>query len=240
MGLCPCPRCAIKKENFYALGTTSDAANRISKVWRDDDNFRSLVEEARDNIYRRGYALHSERGVESLLKEESLVPTLVSYSVLSAGVLDAHIIFRAHFRTPSKTSNLIYSSLLSSTSCMSSNLGYGRPFSSILSGYSILLVQSKSRNLTLGVYTFLKSHRTRLIIYLSFRQIAPFGSTTIRWFTHNVADLKKLAAWDFEDILQVCPSLRMLRMFTYSTPIYIPSSVLHSLCWRVSTRTAQW
>lgn len=31
----------------------------------------------------------------------------------------------------------------------------------------------------------------------------PFGST-IRRFTHNVTDLKKLAARDFEDILQVC------------------------------------
>jgi hypothetical protein len=37
---------------------------------------------------------------------------------------------------------------------------------------------------------------------LSFRQINPFGST-IRRFTDNVADMKKLAARDFEDILQV-------------------------------------
>ena len=41
-------------------------------------------------------------------------------------------------------------------------------------------------------------------IYLSFRQISSFGSSsTIRRFTHNVADMKKLAARDFEDILQV-------------------------------------
>jgi hypothetical protein len=39
--------------------------------------------------------------------------------------------------------------------------------------------------------------------YLSFRQIPSFGSSTIRRFTHNVADMKKLAARDFEDILQV-------------------------------------
>ena len=37
---------------------------------------------------------------------------------------------------------------------------------------------------------------------VSFQQINPFGST-IRPFTHNVADMKKLAAQDFEDILQV-------------------------------------
>ncbi|KAH8981633.1 hypothetical protein EDB92DRAFT_176878 [Lactarius akahatsu] len=58
MGGCPCPRCTIKKEDFYALGTT----------------------EARDNIYRKGYTLQSEPGVERLLKGDSLVPTLNTFS----------------------------------------------------------------------------------------------------------------------------------------------------------------
>ena len=91
MGRCPCPWCAIKKEDFYALGTSSDTADRALKVRRDNDHFRSLVEEARDNIYRSGYALHSKPGVESLLKEESLVPTLVSYSILSTPTLHSLI-----------------------------------------------------------------------------------------------------------------------------------------------------
>jgi hypothetical protein len=43
---------------------------------------------------------------------------------------------------------------------------------------------------------------------LSFRKIASFGTSTIRRFTHNVADMKKLAARDFEDILQVSMILR--------------------------------
>ena len=58
----------------------------------------------------------------------------------------------------------------------------------------------------------------------SFRQINPFGST-IRRFTHNVADMKKLAARDFEDILQV----RWPRCLQYPT---LPSQhvpVLYSL-----------
>ncbi|KAI0028967.1 hypothetical protein K488DRAFT_7820, partial [Vararia minispora EC-137] len=37
-----------------------------------------------------------------------------------------------------------------------------------------------------------------------FRQISTFGASTIRRFAHNVSDLKKLAARDFEDILQCC------------------------------------
>jgi hypothetical protein len=50
----------------------------------DDDNFRATVKKARDNIYQGGYALGSEHGVEQLLKEHSLVPTLVSYSIIAA------------------------------------------------------------------------------------------------------------------------------------------------------------
>ena len=78
MGRCPCPRCTIKKEDFGALGTTTDAESRRINARHDDDNFRAIVQEARDNIYRRGYALGSQPGVERLLREHSLVPTLVS------------------------------------------------------------------------------------------------------------------------------------------------------------------
>jgi hypothetical protein len=82
MGRCPCPQCLIKKEDFGALGTTNDAESRQVNRRHDDANFRATVEKARNNIYRSGYALNSEPGVERLLKEQSLVPTLVSYSIV--------------------------------------------------------------------------------------------------------------------------------------------------------------
>jgi hypothetical protein len=81
MGQCPCPRCLIKKEDIGALGTTIDAEARRKNMRRDNDNFRSTVQKARDNIYKGGYALGSDTGVEQLLKEHSLVPTLVCYSI---------------------------------------------------------------------------------------------------------------------------------------------------------------
>jgi hypothetical protein len=37
-----------------------------------------------------------------------------------------------------------------------------------------------------------------------FRDIPAFSHAIIRRFTNNVSDMKKLAAWDYEDILQVC------------------------------------
>ena len=41
----------------------------------------------------------------------------------------------------------------------------------------------------------------RLIVY-RFRQIPPFSQATIYRFTNNVSQMKKLAARDFEDLLQ--------------------------------------
>ena len=81
MGLCPCPQCTVKKEDFGALGTTIDAESRRLNVRHDNEEFRATVQRARDNIYRSGYALGSEPGVERFLKEHSLVPTLVNCSL---------------------------------------------------------------------------------------------------------------------------------------------------------------
>jgi hypothetical protein len=82
MGRCPCPRCTIKKEDFAALGTTVDSDSRRLQVRHDNNHFRATVQTARNNIYRGGYALGSEPGVERFLKEESLVPTLVCIQYL--------------------------------------------------------------------------------------------------------------------------------------------------------------
>ena len=38
----------------------------------------------------------------------------------------------------------------------------------------------------------------------SFRQVPTFGRDTIRRFVNNVSELKRLAARDFADLLQVC------------------------------------
>ncbi len=98
MGIAPCPRCTVKKEDIHTLGTTSDIESRLTKLRHDDDNFRAVVEKARNNIYRNGFALHSEPGVECLLKDKSLVPTLVSSSVFRL-VYDIYFISRTLYRT---------------------------------------------------------------------------------------------------------------------------------------------
>lgn len=83
MGHCPCPCCTIKKEDFGALGTTINVESHQTNQRHDDENFQATVQKAHDNIYQGGYALSSEPGVESLLREHSLVPTLVRDSISS-------------------------------------------------------------------------------------------------------------------------------------------------------------
>lgn len=43
----------------------------------------------------------------------------------------------------------------------------------------------------------------------SFRQVPTFGRDTIRRFSNNTSELKKLAARDYEDMLQVSQSLKL-------------------------------
>lgn len=45
-----------------------------------------------------------------------------------------------------------------------------------------------------------------LILVSSFRQVPSFGGDTIRRFVNNVSELKKMAARDFENLLQVSQS----------------------------------
>ena len=52
-----------------------------------------------------------------------------------------------------------------------------------------------------------------------FRQIPTFGRFTIRRFHNNVSEMKKLAARDFEDILQVRMPIPSTRTSVRLTPI---------------------
>lgn len=75
-GLCPCPRCLVKFDEIPNLGTPVDNKIRSERVRRDDDARQQAVEAARKLIYEDGYVVNSER-VEELLKETSLIPTVV-------------------------------------------------------------------------------------------------------------------------------------------------------------------
>jgi hypothetical protein len=57
----------------------------------------------------------------------------------------------------------------------------------------------------------------------SFRLVPTFGADTIRRFSNNVSELKKLAARDFEDLLQVRRGREQIKPVLKS----VPQSVLY-------------
>ncbi|KAF9237474.1 hypothetical protein BU15DRAFT_76018 [Melanogaster broomeanus] len=81
LGTCLCPRCLIPKDRVHALGTDSDSRDRQDLVRADSAGLRHKIINARRLIYDKNYAVDTAQ-VEALLKPESLVPVLASFSYI--------------------------------------------------------------------------------------------------------------------------------------------------------------
>lgn len=86
---------------------------------------------------------------------------------------------------------------------------------------------SSSRPSTVGtrISSLLANELSISHSYLRFRQVPTFGNGVIRKFANNTSEMKRLAARDFEDILQVC-LYHYLIFHMAHTAADIPSSVL--------------
>ena len=103
-GICPCPRCMIPKKDFCCLGFISDASQWISKIHL---YLHNQVAAACNAIYKLGAPIKGAFP-ESQLKDFSLVPTFVCYSLLVSASIDHTFVTRTHL--------LIYLDPLDSTS----------------------------------------------------------------------------------------------------------------------------
>jgi hypothetical protein len=72
-GLCPCPRCLIRKVDIDKVGQKRDSRDRITKA---RTYLSDVIRTARRFIYDLGFNIDSA-AVERVLKPQSLVPTLV-------------------------------------------------------------------------------------------------------------------------------------------------------------------
>ncbi|KAF9551238.1 hypothetical protein CPC08DRAFT_768761 [Agrocybe pediades] len=163
-GLCPCPRCMIKKTFLDRLGLRRDISIRINEF---RTYFMTLVKKARNLIYSEGKSITGSQ-VQELLKEKSAVPTINAF-------VDR----------------------------------LGPDFNP-----STMLAVDLLHEFELGVWRTLFTHLIRilhaasdadeLVIELDkrYRQISTFSRDTIRKFSENSSEMKKLAARDFEDLLQ--------------------------------------
>ena len=69
-------------DEIYTLGRADDRKRREESCRRDDVERRTKVDAARESLYNEGYAITGEY-VDGVLKDESLVPTKVSASLLT-------------------------------------------------------------------------------------------------------------------------------------------------------------
>ena len=70
-------------KKVHNLGTASDMKQRQTLARVDDNSRRNKIKEAHTIIYDKIYAVDNE-AVENLLKEQSLVATNVSCSIVSS------------------------------------------------------------------------------------------------------------------------------------------------------------
>jgi len=76
MGICPCPRCLIKKIYLPGLGTIPDRQQR-GHIHVSNEHHVRKIHTARKAIYHSSYAVNL-KAVNELLASESIVPTMVS------------------------------------------------------------------------------------------------------------------------------------------------------------------
>jgi hypothetical protein len=77
-GVHPCPRCLLPKSYFGRIGLHYDVSGRVARAYQ---SIKDTVIAARNTIYKLGTPIKGA-AVERLLKELSLVPTVVSISCL--------------------------------------------------------------------------------------------------------------------------------------------------------------
>lgn len=76
LGLYPCPRCLIPKDDIFKIGREEDWNFRQESRRVDSADRQYRVEQARKHLYESGYALTSVH-VDGALKQDSLIPTKV-------------------------------------------------------------------------------------------------------------------------------------------------------------------
>ncbi|THH26439.1 hypothetical protein EUX98_g7748, partial [Antrodiella citrinella] len=86
LGRCICPRCKQTKDRVPEMGTKNDDNRRETLAREDDEAYRRKSTTARKAVYNSGLGVKSS-AVETLLAQESLVPTLNAFSEFAQKIL---------------------------------------------------------------------------------------------------------------------------------------------------------
>jgi hypothetical protein len=200
MGQCPCPHCLVEKDQIAFMGTKLDMKRRRDKARQDSEARQQHVDRARKRIYEFGDRVNAKR-FEDLFGPTSAVPNRVRIMTLR------HITIITSFQ----------------------NAFSQRLFQHGFDFYK-MFVPDLMHEFELGVWKSIFTHLMRILyanggtsiqilnercstsfsqifsiltMKVRYRQVPTFGHDTIRVFNSNASAMKKLAARDFEDLLQV-------------------------------------
>ncbi|KAF9783930.1 hypothetical protein BJ322DRAFT_1109780 [Thelephora terrestris] len=170
-----------KREYIRGLGTMVDRQRR-AKVRKCNERYRASVETAREIIYKKGYTVNS-MAVNRVIGSESFTPT------------------RSAFISALDKFGLEFFSLFVVDLMHEFELGVWKAVLTHL--LRILYTQGAGVIAEFDRRVGLLINQPLPPVYVGrFRQVPTFGLDTIRKFSNNVSAMKKLAARDFEDILQ--------------------------------------
>jgi len=103
----PCPWCLVQLDCVSNMGMPQDIKQYISLACVDDLKRHSHIKATLEAIYVENYTINSS-AMETLLKEDSLVPTMVSFFLsFFYVVVPIFFYFRMRFQTGSSQTNSI-------------------------------------------------------------------------------------------------------------------------------------
>jgi len=188
------------------MGREDDRKRREDLRRRDDAGRREKVNKARTNLYDEGYAI-AGKYVDGLLKDESMVPTLVRIDVFHFSHPGSSLTFLQNaFSTVLSKFGFDYHKLMTVDTLHDVDIGEGKR----LLTHIVRIIES------IGVEAVHKFDERCVhcmcvdmtnpgrSCFPSFRMIPTFGETTIRRFDGDVSALKRLTGSEIEDTLQVC------------------------------------
>ena len=178
----------------HNLGMARDTKERNTLARVDDHVRQNKIKNARTHIYNSGHGVTST-SVEGLLKGQLLVPTTVSL-----------------YDCPDPLLRLFTYDLPKNA--------FSNKLASLGFNLFCMLVVDLMHEFELGIWKVLFTHLIRILsaakagetlvseLDRRYRMVPTFGSDTIRKFASNTSEMKRMAARDFEDVLQV--SLRRI------------------------------
>lgn len=206
----------IPKSNFWRLGFANDIKARISQL---RTYFHAKIVAARDSIYRFGRPIKAS-AVETLLKEYSLVPTLVSTTDLMLLVSATDVLCSKNaFIERLAPLGLDLFPIIVVDFMHEFELGV---LKNVLK-HLIRILHSSDPSKVATLNERYEIHRfkrlTSLTIPNSYSTIPPFGVDAIRRFPADVTEMGQRTARHFEDVLQVSVSFPDETTFTMRTTV---------------------